>query len=297
MSPRVSVIIPAFNRAEQIGAAINSALTQTFGDIEIIVVDDGSTDKTVGVVREVTDDRVRLVAHERNRGAAAARNSGIAAAQGEFIAFLDSDDTWMPEKLERQLSLLSANSSAEAAICGAHIRLLDQGRSFDAELPQPDDWLKRLLADCGVNPGATLVIRRAAATAIGPMDEELPRFEDWDWLVRYAARGGVIAIAPEVLAVVNNKRGRLGAETERSAQRFLAKHKALRARYGAAFSRRAEVDVWMQVAGTYAFAGQWLGFARVFARAALMDPIYSGGRLLRAAALSGSRLDADGKSR
>lgn len=297
MSPKVSVIIPAFNRADMIAAAIDSALVQTVSDIEIIVVDDGSTDGTADVTQRIADGRIRVIAHERRRGAAAARNSGIAGARGEFIAFLDSDDAWMPEKLERQLSTLAANPTAEAAICGAHIRLIDQGRSFDAELVQPDDWLKHLLADCAVNPGATLVIRRTAAAAIGPMDEDLPRFEDWDWLVRHAARGGVIAIAPGVLAVVNNKRGRLGAETERSAQRFLAKHSALRARYGAAFSRRAEVDVWMQVAGTYAFAGEWWGFARVFARAALMDPIYSGGRLVRAAARSGSRLDAEGKSR
>jgi hypothetical protein len=118
------------------------------------------------------------------------------------------------------------------------------------------------------------------------------RFEDWDWLVRYASAGGAIEIVPEVLAIVNNRRGRLGAETEQAASIFLRKHAALRARYGAAFARRAEVDVWMQVAGTYAYARKWRDFTRIYGRAFMMDPAYCAGRLVRAAWRGGQRKSA-----
>lgn len=296
MNPKVSIIIPAFNRADVIGRAIKSALIQSMRDIEVIVVDDGSTDATVEVVRQFSDERVRLLQHDRNRGAAAARNSAIAVARGDLIALLDSDDAWEPGKLEAQVDILADNTDVDAVICGVHLRLIDQGRAFGVIPTRSDDWLKRLLADCDLNAGATLVARRAVIEAVGPMDENLSRFEDWDWLVRYVSSGGRIEVAPEILATVNNRRGRLGRESERSAERFLAKYKTLRSRYGAAFSRRVEVDIWMQVAGTYAFAKEWMNFARIFARAAWKSPLYCVGRSVRAAARFGSRLDDLNKS-
>ncbi len=104
----ISVIIPLYNRREEIGRAIASALRQSHAPHEIVVVDDSSRDNSASAVAALGDQRIRLLRHERNRGAAAARNTGIAAAEGEWIALLDSDDEWEPEKLARQLAALQA---------------------------------------------------------------------------------------------------------------------------------------------------------------------------------------------
>lgn len=98
--PTVSVVIPTYNRAHLVGRAIQSVLNQTYQDFEIIVVDDGSTDNTEEVVKSFNDPRIRYIRHDQNRGGSAARNTGIKMARGEYIAFQDSDDEWLPEKLE-----------------------------------------------------------------------------------------------------------------------------------------------------------------------------------------------------
>ena len=118
VSPPVSVVIPAYNRAATIGAAIDSVLRQTFTDFELVVVDDGSTDGTLAAARAVTDPRLRVVAAPHNLGAAGARNLGVAEARGTWIAFQDSDDEWLPEKLARQMARL-ATPAPEGAGWGA----------------------------------------------------------------------------------------------------------------------------------------------------------------------------------
>ena len=104
INPTVSVIIPEYNRSKLLSLAIESALNQTYQDLEIIVIDDGSTDNTKEVVEGFIkqDSRVKYIQHENNKGASAARNTGIMSAKGEYIAFLDSDCQWMPEKIEKK---------------------------------------------------------------------------------------------------------------------------------------------------------------------------------------------------
>ena len=104
--PRVSVVIPAYRRDDVLGRAIDSALAQTV-DVEVLVVDDGSEDDTAAVVAAY-GDRVRYLVHDRNRGVSAARNTGVAAANGEYVAFLDSDDEWLPRKLAAQLDRIES---------------------------------------------------------------------------------------------------------------------------------------------------------------------------------------------
>jgi len=108
---RVSVIIPTYNRAATLGRAIDSALEQTIDDLEVVVVDDGSTDDTESVLAAYEDPRVRTIIHATNQGANVARNTGLEHVRGEYVAFLDSDDVWHPAKLERQLAALEARSS------------------------------------------------------------------------------------------------------------------------------------------------------------------------------------------
>ena len=110
----VSVVIPAYNRERYLADAVDSVLAQTFTDFELLIVDDGSRDRTVEIAKSYRDPRIRLVRHERNRGVAAARNTGVAEARGAYVAFLDSDDVAYPDRLARQVAFLDAHTADQS---------------------------------------------------------------------------------------------------------------------------------------------------------------------------------------
>jgi len=202
----VSVIIPTYNRREYVQEAIDSVLAQTYPHYEIIVVDDGSTDGTGDVLKAKYGDRIRYVWQE-NQGESAARNRGIEMARGEYIAFLDSDDLWMPEKLEKQVAFLEAHPDVGAVIC--------QALAIDAEgsqregmpvlgggLKLEDLSIERLLyKNSAVGPGTVLVSRRCLVQEIGGFDVSIRYGEDWDFVLRLRLQTG-IGIVPEPLAKV-----------------------------------------------------------------------------------------------
>jgi glycosyltransferase involved in cell wall biosynthesis len=200
--PEVSVVIPVYNRSGTIGRALQSVLAQTFCDVEVIVVDDGSSDSTADVVEEVVDSRIRLIALGQNRGAAAARNRGVAAATGDYLAFLDSDDIWSPEKLAAQLAYHREHELGARASCTGYI--LEHAASASRQRRIPDQSVVnryRMVDGCEVCPGSTLLIPRTTFLQVGLFDEGLRRLEDWDWLIRYLANFS-LAIVPEVLAEI-----------------------------------------------------------------------------------------------
>ena len=118
-NPLVSVIIPTYNRAQYICEAVDSVLAQTYRNIEVIVVDDGSTDNTEEILRQY-DSKIKYV-FQNNAGPSAARNNGIKQARGDLLAFLDSDDIWLPEKLERQVQLMKQSRNTGLVSCGSYI--------------------------------------------------------------------------------------------------------------------------------------------------------------------------------
>jgi glycosyltransferase involved in cell wall biosynthesis len=199
MSPAVSIVLPAYNRAGSIGAAIASVLRQTWTDFELIVVDDGSEDGTLDAAARIRDPRLRLIAGQNNLGAAAARNRGAAEARADWIAFQDSDDEWLPEKLEKQMARLAGTRDA-AAYCG----LLTLGWLDDAPgdrlavryvpgpaaTPAEGDILAPLLVDNMIGT-PTLVVRRDRFEALGGFDCGSAAFEDWDFAIRLAQSGRV----------------------------------------------------------------------------------------------------------
>src|SRR5262245_44206142 len=121
MTPRVSVILPTYNRSHSLPAAIASVLMQSHTDLEVIVVDDASTEDIEALVRSIGDDRVRYVRRNSNGGAAAARNTGLAEARGSYIGFQDSDDLWLPDKLSRQLSAFETLPNEIGVVTGGKI--------------------------------------------------------------------------------------------------------------------------------------------------------------------------------
>jgi glycosyltransferase involved in cell wall biosynthesis len=192
-----------FNRRHTIAGAIASVQSQSHRDFELIVIDDGSTDDTREVVASLHDPRIRLLVHGQNRGAAAARNTGLEAATGRYIAFLDSDDSWHPDKLERQLSELARLGSRTLASCtGFVLHRQASGLSLDRIPEGGPDWFSALLEGCFVSPGTTLMAERSAIERIGVFDTELRRFEDWDWLLRYLEHYDFVVVR-DILARVN----------------------------------------------------------------------------------------------
>ena len=177
----VSVIIPTYNRAELVGDAVASVLAQTHADLELVVVDDGSTDATSDVLAGCGDPRLRVLRQE-NRGVSAARNAGAAASSGSMLALLDSDDVWLPEKLSLQLAYMEATGH-EVSQTG-EIRIRGDRRVNPMKKHRKPDgaFFRRALRLCLVSPSSVMMTRRVFEEA-GPFDETLPACEDYDlWL-------------------------------------------------------------------------------------------------------------------
>ncbi|UFP96580.1 glycosyltransferase [Gloeobacter morelensis] len=184
--PKVSVVIPAFNALRYLPRTVDSALAQSFGDFEVLIVDDESTDGTADWVRTIADRRVRLL-EQKNQGAAAARNAGIRQARGEYIAFLDADDLWEPAKLERQVACLDARP--EVGVVYTWVRVIDQDGEPTGSLYRPGDegriW-PQLVRVNNIYPSAAMV-RRQCFERVGLFDLELRFAEDWEMWLRIAA--------------------------------------------------------------------------------------------------------------
>jgi glycosyltransferase involved in cell wall biosynthesis len=181
MAPQVSVIIPTYNRAALVREAVASVSAQTFRDFEILVVDDGSTDETPATLAHF--EALKVLRHPTRRGVAAARNSATAAARGEWLAFLDSDDLWLPEKLARQMAYLEKRP--ELLLCQTDETWVRRGVRVNKPLTHRKKAGRIFLPSldrCMVSPSA-VVLHRRLLVEHGGFDEDLPAAEDYDlWL-------------------------------------------------------------------------------------------------------------------
>jgi glycosyltransferase involved in cell wall biosynthesis len=214
-SPVVSVIIPTYNCARYLPEAIDSVLAQTYRDFEIIVVDDGSTDNTQEVLARY-GDHMRVI-RQSNQGSAAARNAGILPARGEFIAFLDADDLWLPHKLERQVPLF--DERPELGWIYSDYREFDESgpraRSFFERpglRPPPEGWIVLKLAMGCITWTATVVARASCFREVGLFDPTFPRAQDYDMWLRLAVRFPVGCV-DEVLALYRRHQTQITTET------------------------------------------------------------------------------------
>ena len=211
----VSCIIPAFNHEAYIREAIDSVLAQTRPVPEIVVVDDGSTDATASVVRSY-GPRVRYVWQE-NAGPAAARNRGLAEASGHLFAFLDADDLWLPERMERQLAPLEADPALSFTVC--------QLQNFWVPELEAEAQVRRQRREGQAAAGYVsggLVARREAFERVGPFDPALGHGDSADWFLRARAAGLVGILVPQVLVLRRIHPGnRSRAQADASRDEFL----------------------------------------------------------------------------
>lgn len=232
--PTVSVIVPTYNRSGLIGRAIRSILAQSIFEIEIIVVDDASTDGTEDVVKSFCDERIRYIKLQDNGGASRARNIGAAAAQGKYLAFLDSDDEWLMEMLEMQLAVLTSDNSCDAVLAG-FIRYYGQSPEYISPPALSDstqEVIAQVLSKNFVTP-QILMLTRSCFAALGGFDERLSHREDWDFGLRLVSRYKVKRVCAP-LAMVYETPGNLTSMTSQkldTLELFLEKHQGIFAEY------------------------------------------------------------------
>jgi len=185
----VSVVIPTQNRAELLKRAVKSVIKQTYTEWEIIIIDDASADNTRQTAEEYIKSGFRYFHFTDKKGGAAARNKGIKEAKGEYIAFLDDDDEWLPEKLEKQMEAF--NKYPEVALCytGRHV---DKGektfpgflRKYSFKKPAYEDHFRAIMSDNFIGITSTVIIKRDVLVALDGFDENLPGYQDYELFIR-----------------------------------------------------------------------------------------------------------------
>jgi len=186
--PNVSIILPTYNRAPTLSRAIDSVLKQTYKDFELIIIDDGSVDKTKDIVANyLSDPRIKYL-HQENAGASAARNRGIQVSTGDLIAFQDSDDEWMPDKLHTQVQVFEKNDDSLSLVYGDMLRVEPDGKISTSYAPDVNngdlfnaDTLEYKVFGIGIQ---SCLIRKKYLIEVGGFDTKFPRFIDLELFIR-----------------------------------------------------------------------------------------------------------------
>ena len=203
--PLISVVIPVYNNETTIQETIESVLSQSFSDLELIVINDGSQDSTLKIVSSILDPRLKVFSYP-NAGLAATRNRGVSHASGEYISFIDADDLWTPDKLEAQFKALQANP--QAAVAYSWTDWIDESGQFlrpGGHISVKGDVFATLLVRDFVESGSNPLIRAEALAEVGGFDESLPAVEDWDMWLRLAAGYEFVCVpSPQILYRVSS---------------------------------------------------------------------------------------------
>ncbi len=228
--PKVSVILPTHNRAHLLVRAIKSALSQTFGDFELLVIDDCSTDNTREIVAGFDDLRLRYQRHSLNGGAGVARNTGIRAASGEYIAFLDSDDEWLPGKLREHIRTFTVTNLQNVGLTYTGSLTVVKGRSGTPRLAiHRGDVFRKVLISNIIGGASTVMVRREVLAVVGGFDASLPASEDFELWIRIAECYQVDCI-PKPLVRIHQSASRPRLSTnypalQQARERIFSKHR------------------------------------------------------------------------
>ena len=216
-SPKVSAVIATYNRADLLPRAVRSVLSQTYEDHELIIVDDCSTDHTRELVSSWTDSRIRYVRHQENRHQSGAINTGIEHARGQYVAFLDDDDEWMPTKIEKQVGVFESSGPGVGLVYGWLDEMDDSSgrtrRRYRGTMS--GDLSKDLLALKIPSPTITLMVKTQIARDAHGFDESLTAYNDLDFLIRVSQLCEIAAL-PKVVAVqhIGHGHGRMNIDSE-----------------------------------------------------------------------------------
>jgi len=280
VSDLIDVIIPTYNYGKYVADAVNSALSQTYGAAEVIVVDDGSTDDTESVV-EKFGNKIRYI-KQQNAGVAAARNRGFKESTSDYIAFLDADDVWIPTKLEKQMELFKRDSRLGLVHCGMREFDSETGETILMHTDGKEGWVAKDLAlneDTVINgPGGAILVKRSVIEDVGGFDERLRNGEDWEFCLRVAQKYK-IGFVPEPLVDYRNHGSNVSKnihEMERST--LIAWQKAFSTEDASirALRRRSYGNLHKVLAGSHLHYGNYAGFARNVVKSIWYRPSYIG---------------------
>lgn len=220
----ISVVIPMYNRAETIVGCLDSVCNQTFSNIEILVVDDCSTDDSVDLVNSYKDERVRLIRLDQKSGAQAARNKGISESSAEWIAFNDSDDLWMEDKLEIQINELKKVKFDKNTVIHSNCMCLDlinDNRTWEWKLPKTVGMCFELLLERPAPVFPSLLTSKDALMEIGLLDEKAPSYQEWDTVIRLAKKCNFIHIEKPLFTYVFHKGETISKDLKRDIDGYL----------------------------------------------------------------------------
>jgi glycosyltransferase involved in cell wall biosynthesis len=263
----ISVIIPVFNRAGEVCNAIDSALAQTLPPLEVIVVDDGSTDETPDVLARY-GDRIRVV-RRSNQGVAAARNAGIAIARGDLLAFLDSDDVWLPRKLELQASRIEADPELGLVHCGVDFE--GTGINLDGMEGSVATEILRLERSVIVAHGSGVMVPRRVAEEVGGFDARMRVSEDWDFCYRVATRRRIAFVAEPLVLHARHATGLQNDIAKMEHGMLLALEKAFTDPALQSLRRHTYGRLHRILSGCYFQQRQWRAFLRHFVKSVRWD--------------------------
>jgi glycosyltransferase involved in cell wall biosynthesis len=268
--PKVSVVIPTCNRVSLLRRAIASVIGQTFQDFEIIVADDASADGTAEMIRGLSDARIKHFRHDENRGVAVARNTAIAHARGEYIAFLDDDDEWLPQKLHRQVELMERLGDTIGAICCGNYEVDTSTNRIIAEMKPflRGHVFEKLFTRGLFNRTSTVVVRAKCFERVGVFDPSFQYGEDFDMWLRLAQEYDFDYVAAPLAKVYLQPNG-LTQNFQAiisGAERDLSKYRAFYARHPRVYSRRLH-----RLATYHCLSGNVKQGRRVFWRAVAKD--------------------------
>ena len=279
--PRVSVIIPTYNRASMLTRAADSVLAQTFRDFELLIVDDCSADETPDVVADVVnaDPRVRSFRHNRNRGIAATRNTGIANARGEYVAFLDDDDEYLPTKIEKQVKRLDASDADVGMVYVWISHIGPTGELVGATSRTLEGYVfeEALMLRFPACIGSTAMLRKYAFDIVGRFDESILWGEDVDLFCRLS-KHFTITLIPQFLTRYHVGHPSM-SEPCNSSKRVLIQRRDYIKGHQTKFSvdigkrRRVRFSIWRRLAIAELQTGNRLGAIRAVLMAFLANPV------------------------
>ena len=229
-APFFSVVIPTYNRPDYLREAVASVLAQTFADFEVIVVDDSPEKTGCPVVRSFSDARLTYLRNDHSSGGAGTRNAGIERARGEWVAFLDDDDIWLPEKLERQAEKIATSDDNVALVYTGHTTFRQGSEHSNTFVPDKEGWIyEDLLAWNVIGGFYSVAIRRDILTAVGGLDERFPAMQDLELYIRVAKEHKVAFVADPLVRVRDSLGNRITtnhANKLRASQLFREKFKS-----------------------------------------------------------------------